>query len=55
MKDTTVGRALLWDIVPKGLPFELVNKAMKKKAISRMVNACYRRSASRTPSCLPTS
>jgi DNA-directed RNA polymerase subunit beta' len=43
IKETTVGRALLWDIVPRGLPFELVNQAMKKKAISRMVNACYRR------------
>jgi len=43
IKETTVGRALLWDIVPSGMPFELVNQAMKKKAISRMVNACYRR------------
>jgi DNA-directed RNA polymerase subunit beta' len=43
VKDTTVGRALLWDIVPVGLPFELVNQAMSKKAISRLVNACYRR------------
>jgi DNA-directed RNA polymerase subunit beta' len=43
VKDTTIGRALLWDIVPKGLPFELVNQSMKKKAISRLVNACYRR------------
>jgi DNA-directed RNA polymerase subunit beta' len=30
-----VGRALLWEIVPKGLPFELVNQPMAKKAISR--------------------
>ena len=30
------------DIVPEGLPFELVNQAMKKKAISRLINACYR-------------
>jgi DNA-directed RNA polymerase subunit beta' len=43
VKDTTVGRALLWDIVPAGLPFDLVNQAMSKKAISRLVNACYRR------------
>ncbi len=40
--DTTVGRVLLWEIVPDGLPFELVNQAMKKKAISRLLNACYR-------------
>ncbi|MDY6816725.1 MAG: DNA-directed RNA polymerase subunit beta', partial [Pseudomonadota bacterium] len=40
--DTTVGRALLFDIVPDGLPFELVNKPMVKKAISALINTCYR-------------
>ena len=40
--DTTVGRALLYDIVPDGLPFELVNKPMVKKAISALINTCYR-------------
>ncbi len=40
--DTTVGRALFFDIVPAGLPFEMVNQAMDKKAISRIINACYR-------------
>ncbi|KAA1170473.1 DNA-directed RNA polymerase subunit beta' [Marinobacter salinexigens] len=40
--DTTVGRALLFDIVPDGLPFELVNKPMVKKAISNLINTCYR-------------
>lgn len=42
LADTTVGRVIVWDIVPQGLPFELVNQAMKKKAISRLLNACYR-------------
>jgi DNA-directed RNA polymerase subunit beta' len=41
--DTTVGRALLWEAVPAGLPFELVNKPMVKKAISTVINECYRR------------
>lgn len=41
--DTTVGRAMLWDIVPKGLPYDLANKAMNKRAISSLVNAAYRR------------
>ncbi|NRP83539.1 DNA-directed RNA polymerase subunit beta' [Marinobacterium sp. xm-d-509] len=41
--DTTVGRAMLFDIVPTGLPFELINQAMKKKAISRLLNEAYRR------------
>jgi DNA-directed RNA polymerase subunit beta' len=39
---TTVGRALLSEILPEGLDFELVNRAMSKKAISNTINACYR-------------
>ena len=30
--DTTVGRCLLWDVFPKGLPFDAINKVMKKKS-----------------------
>ena len=41
--DTTVGRALLSEIVPRGLSFDLVNRLMNKKAISSLINACYRR------------
>jgi DNA-directed RNA polymerase subunit beta' len=41
--DTTVGRALLSEILPKGLTFDLVNRDMTKKAISSLINACYRR------------
>ncbi|MGR5065979.1 DNA-directed RNA polymerase subunit beta' [Photobacterium sp. DNB22_13_2] len=41
--DTTVGRAMLWTIVPKGLPFTLVNtEALGKKQISKLLNTCYR-------------
>lgn len=40
--DTTVGRALLFDIVPDGLSYELVNRPMVKKAISNLINTCYR-------------
>jgi DNA-directed RNA polymerase subunit beta' len=40
--DTTVGRALLSEILPPGLPFELVNRDLNKKAISNLINACYR-------------
>ncbi|WP_026960391.1 DNA-directed RNA polymerase subunit beta' [Aliagarivorans taiwanensis] len=43
MKDTTVGRAILSLIMPKGLPFALVNQAMGKKQISRLLNTCYRK------------
>jgi len=40
--DTTIGRALLSDILPDGLEFERVNQTMTKKAISSVINACYR-------------
>ncbi len=40
--DTTVGRALLYDIVPSELPFELVNKPLDKRGISHLINSCYR-------------
>ncbi|MEE4109953.1 MAG: DNA-directed RNA polymerase subunit beta', partial [Halieaceae bacterium] len=42
IEDTTVGRALLWDIVPEGIPYEMVNKPMAKRAISQIINECYR-------------
>ncbi len=41
--DTTVGRALLAEILPEGLPFSLVNTELTKKNISRLINSCYRR------------
>ena len=40
---TTVGRALLSEILPAGLPFDLINRALKKKEISRLINASFRR------------
>ena len=40
--ETTVGRALLFEILPKGLAFDLINQDMTKKAISATINACYR-------------
>ena len=40
--DTTVGRVLLFNIVPEGLRFSMVNQKMAKKQISLILNACYR-------------
>src|SRR5690606_25865522 len=40
--DTTVRRALPFDIVPDGLPFDIVNPPMVKEAISNLINTCYR-------------
>ncbi|MCL1078555.1 DNA-directed RNA polymerase subunit beta' [Parashewanella spongiae] len=40
--DTTVGRALLSQLLPKGLSYDLVNQNMGKKQISKLLNTCYR-------------
>ncbi|KGQ19509.1 DNA-directed RNA polymerase beta' subunit [Lysobacter dokdonensis DS-58] len=40
--DTTVGRSLLQEILPDGLPYALANVELTKKAISRLINSCYR-------------
>ncbi len=42
IKETVLGRALVFEIVPDGLPFDLVDQALGKKAISRLINRCYR-------------
>jgi DNA-directed RNA polymerase subunit beta' len=41
--ETTVGRALLSEILPAGLPFSLIDKALKKKEISKLINAGFRK------------
>ncbi|PMO58611.1 DNA-directed RNA polymerase subunit beta' [Vibrio breoganii] len=43
MVDTTVGRAMLWQIVPTGLPFDLVNQKLGKKQISKLLDEAYRK------------
>ncbi|GMQ88851.1 MAG: DNA-directed RNA polymerase subunit beta' [Gammaproteobacteria bacterium] len=43
IRDTTVGRALLSEILPEGIPFEYVDRDMSKKAISNVINVCYRK------------
>ena len=40
--ETTVGRALLSDILPEDLPFSVINRVLKKKAIAELINVCYR-------------
>jgi DNA-directed RNA polymerase subunit beta' len=41
--ETTAGRALLSEILPKGLPFSNLNKALKKKEISKLINVSFRK------------
>ncbi|MBA5764530.1 DNA-directed RNA polymerase subunit beta' [Vibrio sp. 404] len=43
MVDTTIGRAMLWQIVPSGLPYSIVNQKLGKKQISNLLNECYRK------------
>ncbi len=39
---TTVGRVLLWEIMPRGMPFSAVNKVMDKKSLGAIIDTCYR-------------
>ncbi len=43
LQATTVGRAILSEILPKGLPFSVLNKPLKKKEISRLINTAFRK------------
>ena len=40
--ETTIGRSLLSELLPKGMSFDYVNRVMNKKAISNIINICYR-------------
>ena len=40
--ETTVGRAILSELLPDGLPFSLINQTLDKKAVSKLIDACYR-------------
>ncbi|MFI5324239.1 MAG: DNA-directed RNA polymerase subunit beta', partial [Thermodesulfobacteriota bacterium] len=42
LNETTAGRVLLYDIMPKDIPFELVNRVMTKRAIEELVDTCFR-------------
>ncbi|MBW1771751.1 MAG: DNA-directed RNA polymerase subunit beta' [Deltaproteobacteria bacterium] len=43
LEETTTGRILLYEVMPKKLPFSLINKEMTKKALRSLVNESYRR------------
>jgi len=42
LRDTTVGRAIMWQVCPKGLPFDLIDQPLGKKPISKLINHAYR-------------
>ncbi|APR04599.1 DNA-directed RNA polymerase subunit beta' [Thauera chlorobenzoica] len=41
--NTTAGRAILSEILPAGLPFSVIDKPLKKKEISKLINVSFRR------------
>ena len=43
LQETTTGRVILCEILPKELPFELLNKVMSKKELRNLINESYRR------------
>ncbi|HSA60576.1 MAG TPA: DNA-directed RNA polymerase subunit beta' [bacterium] len=45
--DTTVGRVLLFEIIPEEMSFDMINKVMDKKSIADLIEDCYRRSGNK--------
>jgi DNA-directed RNA polymerase subunit beta' len=42
LRDTTVGRAILWQVCPEGMPYDLIDQPLGKKPISKLINHAYR-------------
>ena len=42
IEDTTVGRALIFEVMPKEVPFDLVNRLMTKKATEELIDTTFR-------------
>jgi len=42
LKETTVGRVILYEIMPPDIPFDVINKVMNKKELANLVDFCYR-------------
>ncbi len=47
MVDTTVGRVILADIVPEEVPFELLNKVLRKKDLAKLIDVSYRKAGAK--------
>ena len=46
--DTTVGRILLYEIIPEVIPFTFINKVINKKEIANLIDYCYRSTGAKT-------
>jgi len=42
LKQTTVGRVLLYEIIPEAIAFDIINKVMNKKELANLIDYCYR-------------
>ncbi|MFA6413669.1 MAG: DNA-directed RNA polymerase subunit beta', partial [Syntrophales bacterium] len=47
-KETTVGRMMLYEVIPEGISFDLVNKVMNKKEIANLIDYSYRTCGAKT-------
>ncbi|MBN1382206.1 MAG: DNA-directed RNA polymerase subunit beta' [Deltaproteobacteria bacterium] len=48
LKDSTVGRVILYEIVPREIPFDTINKVMNKKVLANLIDYCYRSTGEKT-------
>ncbi|MEN6620268.1 MAG: DNA-directed RNA polymerase subunit beta' [Smithella sp.] len=48
LKDTTVGRIVLSEIVPREITFDVINKLMNKKELANLIDHCYRSCGDKT-------
>jgi len=46
--DTTVGRVLLYEIVPNEIPFKTVNRAMGRRELAELIDRCYRETGNKS-------
>jgi DNA-directed RNA polymerase subunit beta' len=43
MVETTVGRVLISEVLPRQIPFDYANKVLTRKALSALIDVCYRK------------
>jgi DNA-directed RNA polymerase subunit beta' len=48
LKETTVGRIVLFEVIPEPIPFDAINKVMNKKELANLINDCYRSCGDKT-------
>ena len=48
LKETTVGRIVLFEVIPEPIAFDAINKVMNKKELANLINDCYRSCGDKT-------